>query len=681
MSESADRKASNRRVWLGLGLILLIAGVVLLAVGGGLKYRRVRTCSESALARLRLLQDLAPEAATISTDLDLMLVGEQLHDLQGDLACLRTEVREFLPLAPLLGWLPGIGPDLASAPVLLDLAQSLVDGGVLVFDSLSPLAEQVQSGDRGLGLPGAVAALDAARPALAEAEQKLRNAAELQTALDAETLSPRLGRLLELTERYLPLLRTGVKAGRIAPELLGADGARTYLILAQNDDERRPTGGWISGMGLLTVAQGNITGVSFQDSWAVDNLAVPHEFPPDSMYRVLWAEMWLFRDANWSPDFPISAQIAERILKNDQGISVDGVIAVDQQALRLLVAAMEPLTVGSGEEPVTGANLLTFIRDSWTEPQEGLGLNENRQEWTEHRKDFMAELVGGIVDKVQTQPQSVDLSNLARAIWRGLQDRHILVYLHDAEAAELLAAQRWDGALLSTQGDYLQVVDANVGFNKVDPNVQRTISYEVDLTDPTRAQAEVTVQYRNTSQRIVGDCVQQVEWLPSYQQRMHGCYWDYVRFYVPEGTRLITEEREPLPPGSLLSRYAFAPPGDAGPYAEPLDKGRAAFGLFLVLEPEEGRDVRLAWRLASGMVHQEADGWHYQLLVQKQSGTLSIPLEVAVSLPPGSRLVSAEPEPYVVQDDALAFQLVLAADQHIDILFQVGGAGDPEAKP
>jgi hypothetical protein len=677
MSELTDGKASNRRVWLGLGLILLIAGVILLAVGGGLKYRRVCTCSESALARLRILQDLAPEATTSSTDLDLMLVGAQLQGLQGDLACLRAEVREFLPLAPLLGWVPGVGPDVASAPILLDMAQALVDGGVLVSDSLSPLAGQIQSGDLGLDLAGATAALDAARPALAEAEQKLGTAAKLQTALNAEALSPRLGRLLQLTERYLPLLRTGVKAARIAPELLGADGTRTYLILAQNDDERRPTGGWISGMGLLTVAQGNITGVSFQDSWAVDNLAVPHEFPPDSMYRVLWAEMWLFRDANWSPDFPSSAQIAERILESDQGISVDGVIAVDQQALRLLVQAMEPLAVGSNDEPVTGANVLNFIRDAWTEPQEGLGLTENRQEWAEHRKDFMADLVGGIVDKAQTQPHTVDLSSLAQAIWKGLQERHILVYLHDPEAAELLATQRWDGALLSTPGDYLQVVDANVGFNKLDPNVQRTIVYDVDLTDPTRAQAEVAVHYRNASQRIVGDCVQQIEWLPTYQERMHGCYWDYVRLYVPEGTHLLTEEREPLPPGSLLARYAFAPPGDAGPDLEPLDRDKAAYGVFFVLEPEEEKEVRLAWQLASGVVQKEADGWHYQLLVQKQSGAPPIPLKVTVSLPPSSRLVMAEPEPHVVQDNALTFQLSLAADHHVEIVFHDSGGGEP----
>ncbi|NIV30646.1 MAG: DUF4012 domain-containing protein, partial [Anaerolineae bacterium] len=179
-----------------------------------------------------------------------------------------------------------------------------------------------------------VLALDAAQPALASAGAELDHAWDLQLKLEGQDLSAQLGRLLHLTGRYLPLLRTGVRAAQLAPELLGADGPRTYLILAQNDDERRPTGGWISGLGLVTVEQGKISDVSFSDSWMVDNLQVPHEIPPESMYRTLWAEIWLFRDANWSPDFPTAAQVAESILQRDQGIAVDGVIAVDQRALQ-----------------------------------------------------------------------------------------------------------------------------------------------------------------------------------------------------------------------------------------------------------------------------------------------------------------------------------------------------------
>jgi hypothetical protein len=590
-----------------------------------------------------------------------------------------------LLLAPLLGWLPEVGPDVASAPALFDMAQALVDGGVLVFDGLWPLVAQVQAGtsldsnpqEGSLDLPEALAVLKSAQPSLAAAEVRLQYAREFHEELSAEELSPRLGRLVELADRYLPLLHTGVKAAQIAPELLGSEGERTYLILAQNDDERRPTGGWISGMGLLTVAEGQIEEMSFQDSWSVDNLTVPHDIPPDSMLRALWAEMWLFRDANWSPDFPTSAQVAERILERDQGIVVDGVIAVDQQVLQLLVAAMEPLVVESSEEPITSANVLRFIRDSWTEPEEGVRLTEGWAEWTAHRKDFMSALVEAMVSRVQTQPQSLDLSKLGNALWQGLHGRHLLVYLHHAEAARLLALQKWDGAVLETPGDYLQVVDANVGFNKVDPNVQRTITYKVDLAKPDRARAEATVRYQNRSQRRVETCVQEIEWLPTYDQRMHGCYWNYVRFFAPQGSRPVILEREPLPSGSLLNRYRFAPLSDGGPDVVPAEKGKVAFGLFFVLPPGEQRDVGLVWQLPAVVVQDEAGGWRYQLHVQKQSGAQAVPLRVVVVLPSGSQLVEAIPAPTAFQAEQVVFDLSLATDQQIQVAFREDKVGEP----
>ncbi len=683
--EPFQHRERRRSRWVLVALILIAAGIALILGVGWVKYRRVRTCLDSSLAHMHALQNLVPGEATQAADLDMREVGIQLHGLQDDLACLQAEVREFLPLAPLLRWLPKYGPDVANAPTLLAMAQALVDGGVLIFDGLSPLVDQLQPADPSASNPGqqsldlrlTVAALDAAEPSLAAAEVELQRAAQLQTGLNTEALSPRIARLLDLTERYLPLLRTGMSVAQISPELLGARGERTYLILAQNDDERRPTGGWISGMGLLTIAQGQITEVNFSDSWAVDNLNVPHEIPPDSMFRVLWAEIWLFRDANWSPDFPASAQVAERILERDQGISVDGVIAVDQRALQMLVAAMEPLAVESSEEPITGANVLTYIRHSWSEPQEGVTSAESWAEWATHRKDFMADLVAAMLDKVQNRPQGLDLTKVANALWRGLRERHILVYLHGGEAADLLASLKWDGALVETQGDYLQVVDANVGFNKVDPNVQRTITYKVDLTDPASARAEVTVHYQNKSQRTVETCLQQVEWLMSYEERMHGCYWNYVRVYVPEGASLLTSERESLPSGSLLSLYHFALPADAGPDTGPVEKGKVPFGLFFLLEPGGERDVRLPYRLPAGLVQKEGGSWRYQLLVQKQAGALAVPLRLMVSLPPNSRLVTARPDPFSVQPDAVAFELSLGMDQEIEVLFQNGGVGGP----
>jgi hypothetical protein len=667
------------------GLMLITIGLALIAGWSGAKYRQVRTCLDSSMARLRTLQAAMPEGGGMPSSQALAELKAQLADLQGDITCLRREGQPFLGLAPWLGWLPEVGPDVAAVPDLLEMAQALVDGGVLALDALSPVLAAAQTSDPAtapgrLDLPSAVAALEQAGPQLVSAESALAHASAVREGLDAGRFSPegQSSRLLAMADRAMPLLRGGVRAARIAPALLGSDGPRIYLILAQNDDERRPTGGWISGVGALTVDRGQVTDVGFSDSFNVDNLAVPHERPPDLLLWTMWAEMWLLRDANWSPDFPTSAQVAERFMQSDQGVAVDGVIAVDQEALRLLVTAMEPLALQSTTEPVTGVNLLQVIRLAWAQPRPGLTSSENWSGWETHRKDVMTDLVAAMLDRVQAQSGGpVQFERLAQAVWQSLQGRHILIALHDPEAVALLAAQHWDGALLSTEGDYLQVVDANVGFNKVDPNVQREIDYRLDLRDPGQPRATTTVRYRNQSPAQMGPCVQGVEQLPTYEARMIGCYWNLVRFYVPEGARLLEAEREPWPAGSLLARYQFTEGqsvSDAGPSSGPAEKGKIPFSLFFVVPPGETRDVRLEWQLPPGIVTYEQDGIHYRLTVQKQSGTAAIPLRVTVTLPAGAQVVRVTSDlaafPFQIEEGGVVLEMDLAADRQIEIVFR-----------
>jgi hypothetical protein len=153
---------------------------------------------------------------------------------------------------------------------------------------------------------------------------------------------------------------------------------------------------------------------------------------------------------------------------------------------------------------------------------------------------------------------------------------------------------------------------------------------------------------------------------------MQGCYWDYVRFFVPEGATLLEADREPLPEGSLLSRHRYAPLGDAGPEEGPIEKHKRPFGLFFVLAPGDERDVEMAWELPEGILQQEAGTWRYELLIQKQSGVAPIALEVSVQLPPGSRVVSAAPGGSSILDSRVSFRTSLSTDERFELIFETG---------
>ena len=73
----------------------------------------------------------------------------------------------------------------------------------------------------------------------------------------------------------------------VLPAIMGIDGPRHYLIVAQNEDEIRPTGGFITGGGVLTVDNGRIVNINFIDAnyidaWSEDrhSLTKPYSAPP-----------------------------------------------------------------------------------------------------------------------------------------------------------------------------------------------------------------------------------------------------------------------------------------------------------------------------------------------------------------------------------------------------------------
>jgi hypothetical protein len=168
----------------------------------------------------------------------------------------------------------------------------------------------------------------AARPELAAAETRLARAETLAAQVRGP-LHPKLAPQLARLNRLLPLARAGLKGAQVAPSLLGMTGPRTYLVLAQNSDELRPTGGFISGVGDVRLDNGRVTEIKLGDSYAVDNFEQPHPEPPSALREMMGTDLLLLRDSNCSPDFPTSALIARALYAQDRGIDTDGAIALD----------------------------------------------------------------------------------------------------------------------------------------------------------------------------------------------------------------------------------------------------------------------------------------------------------------------------------------------------------------
>ncbi len=630
--------------------LFLALGAVLLIIWGGTVGRAafsLRTHLREATALLEHLEGGVPDPAAVCG---------LARGLRADVSVLTRQAGWAVRLAPALGGLPGVGGDLRAAPHLLATADHLTRAGVITCDALEPAFGLLEEGT---GFPSPEALLPyltAARPSLEMALDEVEQAVAAWERVDLSSLSPRTARRAGLLDKALPLLRVGLSAALVAPDLLGADGPRTYLILAQNEDELRPTGGFLTGVGEVRVENGRLVSITFRDSYAADDFSLPYPDPPEPLRRYMGIDLWVFRDSNWSPDFPTAARQALALYRPDTPVQADGVVALDQYALRELVGALGPLTVEG--ETVTRETVIPYIRQAWA-PEDGSLTGE----WWRERKSFMGALAQAVWDRLQNG--SVDGLVLARALLRLLEEKHLLIYLSDPRAQALVAGQNWDGALRPGMGDFLMVVDANVGYNKASAKVQEAVTYEVDLSR-WPPQATLTLVYTHTAPAGY-PCVPEVRYDPVYEQMMDRCLWDYLRVYVPHGSRLMDATRIPVPGEALWSGR----PESGEVTVRPAEEGPVlSLETLLLLPPGAVQTRSFTWELPERVVARQGDEGTYRLRVQKQPGTVGHPLRIRIRLPDGASLAAADPFPSAIDGAVLIFETRLDRDREFFLRFR-----------
>jgi hypothetical protein len=604
---------------------------------------------------LRTLQAHLEEAQSLAASQPLALLKEEpesvealLAGLRSDVDALQSQVAGLSRFGPALEWVPGAGPLLVDAPQWVEMADGLVETGEILWEAYTPVLESWQTGE---AAPETLAPLLAyASTHIDEARLAVERVHAARAQVRPEALPQQVQEPLRKLDLLLPWLDDGLVLLEQAPDLLGMESPRTYLVLVLNDDELRPGGGFITGIGEVRLDAGRVVTMTFGDSYAVDDFSQPYPEPPLPMQRFLGVDLWVFRDSNWSPDFPMAIEQGLELYRPGHPVTVDGVVAVDQQAAVRLVDAIGPLEMDGASEPITGDTLLSYIHDSWA-PEEGETLGD----WWGHRKSFMGTLAEAGMAKVERG--DVDWSKVGKTLLEVLEQRHMQVYLKNAPAAAVLAERKWDGGLLPVRGDFLYLVEANIGYNKVSAKIERAMTYTVDLTQ-SPPQAHLTLIYTHTS-TVDYPCEPEVRYDPVYTQMMDRCYWAYLRLYLPEGVRLIDVSTHPIPGSAMWD----GEPWDGVPVMEPAEEGHAVVGQALLLPTASRTVLEFTYALPDTVVQSEGSCGTYRMDLQKQAGISRIPAEVTLSLPQSAVLLEAEPQPDKIEAGRLFYQWVLDKDQ------------------
>jgi hypothetical protein len=326
-----------------------------------------------------------------------------------------------------------------------------------------------------------------------------------------------------------------------------------------------------------------------------------------------------------------------------------------------LIDALGPIKIPETTEAITGDNLVEFARNSWS-PENGNAEND----WWSHRKDFMSDILAAAIENIKGGLNKEQMIGLSKAILTAFQQKHLQIYLKDNNGAALALDFGWDGSQKQYQGDYLSVIDTNVGFNKTNTVVDESYTYQVDLRDQFAPEATLIINHKHTLDNLDIVCQHEPRYNGAYEEMIERCYWDYLRVYIPTGSTLLDASPHEVPGQYLLSGID----NPATVQSVGSEYGRDFFATLFLLKPGESLETLYNYSLPVNILKVEKNISSYQLLVQKQSGTENVPIEIQIMLPPKSKIISTEPSTCVENKNGLVFNLYLNTDKKVELVYK-----------
>lgn len=546
-----------------------------------------------------------------------------------------------------------INPEFTTTLIVLDAAQELALAAHNILTGMQPtlfflaggsedetVVAQVSSGERVVEL------LRLGRGRFISAHENLTAAQSYLNQVELDAVSFDLLLMIEQMRNLLTELGDINNIVLGAPDLLtvalGLENTQTYIVLAQNSDEIRPSGGYVSTWGWMQVRDARITNFDYSPTTRTSPYPPAEDLQSEVQLPSWWIQyrnpVYAAWDGSWYADFPSTAEMAAWYYDagNNPYSPVNGVLAID-------IVGFEYILQGLGEVYVEGYNELVTPQN-FREVVYAIRAEESDLA----HKRFVAAVYRQILADWQTVDRERG-AELVGTVLRALQERHIMLYFTGSEELNnMVSTLGWSGAQTRPLNhDYLMVVDANQG-NKSNRSIVRQLTYDIALQRDGTATGRLAVAYDYSAVVAANDPAV----APAHYNDID--YNNLLQVFVPPDTTLLDTDNLRSEPQTVTA------------------DGLTEFVVQTQVEYDSSERFLFSYETPV-VVERIGDYWHYRLLLQKQPGMQGEAVNVQVTLPPGSGMRRASPAPvatYSLERQVIEFRVVLTTDQWIEIIYR-----------
>ncbi|MDB5076364.1 MAG: hypothetical protein JWO42_2543 [Chloroflexi bacterium] len=581
------RRSRRRRRARLLKRVLLLCILGLIVAGAGIAFSvwPAVQAARDAQTQIKSLEALRPSlenhpsvAALQSADVNVRQLNDDLHTIAGawrpwkDAALFLSQ-----PLQSTHSTLLQVDP-------LLAYGNQVSAAGDMMSTALAAVVQDVNGHVSQATLPQLVAHVASSRPALHTASALLRQANLSRQQITVGDLPGTIQHGLAVLDKVLPDAPASIDTLAALPAALGADSPRDYLLVPQNNEDLRATGGFIGTVAVLHVDHGSVRLTRVADSYAVDNGTRPNVLPPMPMAMYGWSSLF-FRDGNWSADYPTSAQVLKILYGLGTKMKTDGVIAFTPPMVQQMLQLTGPIDIPGYQERLNASNF--FQR---------LDYQVNVVKRSGEAKAFAVAAYRTVFAHLVAL-NKLDGRQVLAMLRTSVQSHDLLLYFDDGTVQAAARRAGADGGINPTTGDYVYVVDTNTSLQKVNYLVHNAITYQATIRPDRSIYATLSLRYTNTADSGNVPPMQS----PDYDE--------FVRVLVPAGSKLLSSI------------------GLDAQWATNTVHHKTEFSGHFALPSRSTRTLTFHYHIPASVDAGSA----YSLLVQRQPGSGNWPVEILVS--------------------------------------------------
>lgn len=357
----------------------------------------------------------------------------------------------------------------------------------------------------------------------------------------------------------------------VLPDLVGEKGARSFLVILQNDNILRPSGGVLSAYAVFYVNKGAINLVKSGDVYNLDSTQTSYNEPPEFLGKYFLADNFYIRDAGYSADFPTSADSIYSLWKeNSKNIPVDGLIVIDSHFIKTLLNVSGKVKVPDFGE-VSSENVYQYLNTFFS-------LTGSEELADKKQKDQVSVLLLEIMKKILTSG-SEKKSKLIQLTLREMSGGHILFNFIDPEIQSIAKKYKVTGNVEDFAGDFLYISSANISDSGGNEDVVMSVIKKSNAESGDISN-ELDIKFSNMS------------------KNNENIFRNYVKVYLPEDSEIL----------ELSDNFADQTTGK--------EFNKFFVSGLVLLNPNSSTEIKIKYNVPLS----NFDDGKYRLLIQKQPG-------------------------------------------------------------